>query len=473
MKIALFNPNVDAGRKIADQLRPRDTAVLFAQTAAELTQILQLFGTSVDLAVIHREGAGGQGQPGVDLISAIKADPNHTDLPIILITEKWLDEQCAEHQKTANGANAYLKSPFPNAKLVETIEAVLGQKLGTASNTESLIEIPTAAGEPSVSSKSVELVAAELIQAEEPKLEFISNSNAVPPPLPEMSETGLPGVLEIEIPNTNATSSEMVEIPIKQDDKEIESELPYLFSGKKSETTIAFTQPLGDAVVPGGAAQAPDLETLKKYLLLREQDVAALSAQLKSAKEHLQTLDENLRQERAVNLDLTHKIGEQERKIGDFEREKQAALEALQTEIDEYKFQMKAKTDKARVLEAKVKEAVEETERLKERVRTDIRKIRVREKELENRLEIMKKDSEALIAARENKIIELKRKLDLLEFNMDLIQDQLSRERELSVQLKARLNKAAQAIKLAGGLLDDEDSEATTNSDTNKDSVAS
>ena len=84
----------------------------------------------------------------------------------------------------------------------------------------------------------------------------------------------------------------------------------------------------------------------------------------------------------------------------------------------------------------------------------DIRKIRVREKELENRLEMTKNDSEALIAARENKIVELKRKLDILEFNMDLLQDQYSREKENSAKLHERLMKAAQVVRVAGGLLD-------------------
>ena len=93
-------------------------------------------------------------------------------------------------------------------------------------------------------------------------------------------------------------------------------------------------------------------------------------------------------------------------------------------------------------------------ERLKDRVRMDIRKIRVREKELENRLEIMKKDSEALITARENKIIELKRKLDLLEFNMDLLQDQYAREKDSTAKLREKLARAAQVVRVAGGLLD-------------------
>lgn len=243
---------------------------------------------------------------------------------------------------------------------------------------------------------------------------------------------------------------------------EAAEDMPYLFAklaNAKAQSAaipaaVAFTLPLGDAVVPGGAANAPDSDTLKKYLLLREQDVAVLSSQLKAAKEQVHALDSKLRDEQNKSNDLTHVNAELLRKVDDHTRERQQALDGMQAEMNELRFQLKAKGDKARILDVKVREAAEETERLKERVRTDIRKIRVREKELENRLEIVKKDSEALLAARENKIIELKRKLDLLEFNMDLLQDQHARERENATKLRERLARAAQVVRVAGGLLD-------------------
>jgi hypothetical protein len=64
-----------------------------------------------------------------------------------------------------------------------------------------------------------------------------------------------------------------------------------------------------------------------------------------------------------------------------------------------------------------------------------------------------KKDSEAILTARENKIIELKRKLDLLEFNMDILQDRYTREKDSSLKLREKLAKAAQVVRVAEGLL--------------------
>ena len=238
-------------------------------------------------------------------------------------------------------------------------------------------------------------------------------------------------------------------------DEEAEEEMPYLFHGPSASSPPPFFhQPVGDAVVPGGAAQSPDIETLKKYLLLREQDVAALSGQLKTAQDETVTLREQLRSERSRATELSHSSEEQRRRIDDFEREKALWLEGVQAEISELRFQSKSKVDKAKLLEGQVRDAAGEIEKIKDRVRMDIRKIRVREKELENRLEMAKKDSEALLAAREQKIIELKRKVDLLEFNMDLLQDQFAREKDGSAKLRERLTRAAQVVRVAGGLLD-------------------
>jgi CheY-like chemotaxis protein len=249
-------------------------------------------------------------------------------------------------------------------------------------------------------------------------------------------------------------------------EEEIEGDMPYLFKTRNEQAqaakenspamanpALAFTEPVGDAVVPGGAANSPDTETLKKYLMLREQDVAVLSNQLAAAREQIATMEKSIREERGKGADLNHTVGEQQRKLDEFESAKRAEFSALQTEIEELRFQAKAKADKVRVLEIQVRDASNEIEKMKERVRNDIRKIRVRERELENRLEIVKKDSEALLAARENKMIELKRKLDLLEFNMDLLQDQYTREKDTSALLRERLSKAAQVVRVAGGLL--------------------
>jgi hypothetical protein len=578
MKVLFLNPHVGSEHALVKALQAKGYALLLPGNSEEAWQMLQLHGTSVDLAVIHREDAlGKEPEQGFKFLAKIKKDRVQSELPTIITSQKWGDAEFAAHQSTPQGANAYLKWPFTAPDLIHLVKAVFGGQVPEVSHQSSAITPPAAPSKSSIppqpkvpehtgslghsslvledasglfmksgriekSDTSIKLEAPhfepdepldggealiptahgvsldplsqlmahisesaprspgfadepgtviELSQPEEFALETSGFRSETPPeavesdaPAPpsegNMLEEGLSvhltahGALEPQAPEEPSSPPEshnetvvdlrnhfqtpeptVVHTPaqsVETSDPDAAQEMPYLFQPKAPG--MAFAQALGDAVVPGGAAHSPDSETLKKYLLLREQDVAVLSTQLKSTKDQLKNLEDTLREERARSAELTHVANEQKRKIEDFERDKNQAMDSLNSEVIELKFQLKARSDKARLLETQVREATDETERLKERVRADIRKIRVREKELENRLEIMKKDSEALISARESKIIELKRKLDLLEFNMDLLQDQHAREKDNSVKLRERLAKAAQVVRVAGGLLD-------------------
>jgi hypothetical protein len=195
-------------------------------------------------------------------------------------------------------------------------------------------------------------------------------------------------------------------------------------------------------------------EALKNYLALREQDVAILTGQVRSAQERVHQLEMQLKVEKARSMELQHVVQKQEQTIQNFENEKQVELEVLYLQIEDLNVQLQERSQKAHQIEGKLKLANQEVSKVKERVRVDIRRIRVREKELESQLEILKKDSAALLQARDEKILDLKRRLDLLEFNMELVQEQYSKERQSAEELRGRLKDAAKAMRQAGGLLE-------------------
>ncbi|HLD98831.1 MAG TPA: hypothetical protein VJB59_01145 [Bdellovibrionota bacterium] len=512
MKILLLNPHLDAEHNVLKMLQARGMALLIPENAQDALQMAKLHGQSIDLAIIHRESGDRSQLPdvGTKFLAQLKLDPIQSDLPVILTSEGWGDAEFAAHQRTPLGANAYLKWPFTGEELLATIDMMFGSSIETGSaslggtipsysaaptldtcvdgtanvaleeasdlfqkpaKTDSSIklEAPEGASEP----KSPEIPQQEPTSLDappladfldlapladpslKPVLDFTAVEADTPPPAPSSP-------LELAAAPPSSEPEFKPEPEIEAVDTQAASEMPYLFSevneaARETRNPLAVNMlypPVGDAIVPGGAAQSPDVETLKKYLLLREQDVSTLSSKLKAALEQVSSVEKQLQEERTRNVELTHLSNEQKHKIDEFEKDKKLAVEGLQNELNELRFELKSKVDKARLLESRIREAASETERLKERVRSDIRKIRVREKELENRLEISRKDSEVLISARENKIIELKRKLDLLEFNMDLLQDQYTREKENSAKLRERLVKAAQVVRVAGGVLD-------------------
>ncbi|HTL11575.1 MAG TPA: hypothetical protein VL588_03760, partial [Bdellovibrionota bacterium] len=132
MKILLLNPHIDAEHEYVRGLQGRGVGVLVPSDSAEAFQMLQLHGSSVDLAIVHREGEGGMGEDGLEFVKQFKADAAQADLPFVLTTEKWTEAECAQHQTGPTGANAYLIAPFSLDKLYDMVEAVTGQKLAAA-----------------------------------------------------------------------------------------------------------------------------------------------------------------------------------------------------------------------------------------------------------------------------------------------------------------------------------------------------
>ncbi len=546
MKILFLNPYIDAEHHIVSMIQEKGHAVLVAGYPEEAWHLLQIHGTTVDIAVVHKEGKGPEEESlGFSFITRFKGDLNHSDLPFVITSEIWGDQEFARHQQTSMGANGYLRWPATAENIFRIVQEVLGSSQASSAFSGANIENDgvhledsklifadikeknkTSSDSPAIvleappdevtkiPEKSKTIPTAMFVQdvpdllplpslptPEEPDVEFgsptakeevqLATRNISLDLNPASADAGIDLGVDVAVDVGGKTDAT---VPIRQSEvrldaqeinfnpsaekepeiknkNEIENEpekdvMPYLFqrgsqgrkenslSRESSGLAFALAQAVGDAVVPGGAVQSPDVETLKKYLLLREQDVAVLSSQLKTVKEQVASLDRLLQEEKSKNIELAHQNETQKRKIDHFEQEKVSLSEGLQAELNELKYQMKTKADKARLLETQVKEAAEETDKIRERVKSDIRKIRVREKELENRLEILKKDSESLVTSRENKIIELKRKIDLLEFNMDLLQDQYMREKEKTVKLKERLSRAAQVVRVAGGLLD-------------------
>jgi hypothetical protein len=579
MKILLLSPHIDSSHQIAQALRQQGHALLFPGDAEEGWQMIQIHESNLDLLVIHREGNRDPKfkDTGEKLLARVKGHAKYAEIPVILTSEAWGDNEFAAHQETASGANAYLHWPFNADALSRTIREIFGEP--PAVNTQATVFAGTAVAQkpatPAVPAPPADGAVQEFqFKLEDASSAFLNTTSSpspfssdnggssiileappsaigVPPestgfgaplaalgPSPPVnddktSEVLLPTALS-DIPSSftqdgigNFThdppaeekieptvqpfdlsahladaggsramepavvasgdpeesrtydlgdlgeSGRRIPAPPAQEDElaqDMAGEMPYLFPQRPASVS-GLAQPVGDAVVPGGAANAPDADTLKKYLMLREQDVAALSGQLKTVSQEIAKMKSLLREEHARNAELSHLAGEQKRRLDDFDKIRQGEIDSLRGENEDLRFQARTKADKARVLETQVRDASNEIERLKERVRSDLRKIRIREKELENRLEIVKKDSEALLLTRENKIIELKRKVDLLEFNMDLLQDQYMREKETTAKLRERLAKAAQVVRVAGGLLDQSKEKSGESGDRNQDKI--
>lgn len=128
-------------------------------------------------------------------------------------------------------------------------------------------------------------------------------------------------------------------------------------------------------------------------------------------------------------------------------------------ELENAKYQLKLSQNKREILEEQNKNYQQEFERLSQKVKVDFRKIRSREKELEGQLDLIKSDAQIQVSGRDQKILELKRQIDSMEFDMEnmLLHDQKAKENQRAIEEK--LERVMKTLRSGINLLETEDFE--------------
>lgn len=133
----------------------------------------------------------------------------------------------------------------------------------------------------------------------------------------------------------------------------------------------------------------------------------------------------------------------------------------LNEEINELKDRFKLQEERRYLLEEKNKILLQELDKASQKNKFDVKRVQMRERELEQKLELLKADAEMQIRNRDLKILELKRKIDSMEFDMESITSQEKRSVESRFELEDKLEKAIKTLRGAISVLED-DTDRTT-----------
>jgi hypothetical protein len=96
-------------------------------------------------------------------------------------------------------------------------------------------------------------------------------------------------------------------------------------------------------------------------------------------------------------------------------------------------------------------------EELELRISTNIQKIRVRERELENRLELVRMESAALIRSKDELILDLKRQIDQLNLELNNYRNKNQELNRLTSDKQEMLRRTVKALRLALSMLEGEE----------------
>lgn len=179
----------------------------------------------------------------------------------------------------------------------------------------------------------------------------------------------------------------------------------------------------------------------------------ATIANLRADREELLKKIERLEEDRVMHnrQTLTMRAELDEKKI-----ELSIIRKKMTDEISDLKDRMKIQEERKLILEEKNRVLLQELDKAGQRNRMDVKKVQMRERELEQRLELLKSDAETQIRHRDLKILELKRKIDAMEFDMESITTQEKRSVESRFELEDKLDKAIKTLRSAITVLEDE-----------------
>lgn len=117
------------------------------------------------------------------------------------------------------------------------------------------------------------------------------------------------------------------------------------------------------------------------------------------------------------------------------------------SELEDVKYRLSISEDKKILADERTKALAVQKEKLEQKVRIDLNLVKQREKELETRLEMMAMDVDAQVQSRDQKILELRRKIDSLEFNMENVSIREQKTSEDKRKIEDKLNKIMKTLR--------------------------
>lgn len=233
----------------------------------------------------------------------------------------------------------------------------------------------------------------------------------------------------------------------------------YATQGISDDTTVVQPNPMTDEA-PAQRAPTPVPQDLKEEH----------RSYVQSRDEELVRLGETIKQLRADREEMANKIADFEskkegenRKILDLQAEldeKNIELivikKRMEKQIDDLKFQLDIAVDKKEILAKQNDKNLQELENLSRQKKLDVNKIRARERELEERLEMLRTDAEIQIRNRDQKILDLKRRIDTLEFDIESSHMKEKQSKTQQVDLQDKMDRVIKTLRGAIGQLEDD-----------------
>ncbi len=211
-----------------------------------------------------------------------------------------------------------------------------------------------------------------------------------------------------------------------------------------------------------------DMDVIKRYSNIKERELREAQASAEALRRQIRYFDERLKKSEEERRKLILKVEEVQNELratSDKKDENRAQLKNIESHYEEKIKELQIQLESSQFQAGKLEKKLED---FRDRVRSDLQKIRTRERELASRLEIQKRDAEALLSAKDERLLNQKRDIDRLEFDIDSLRERLIDDVNRSEERRKRISRALQSLKLAQSVLSGLDEESLQKDEKSK-----
>jgi chromosome segregation ATPase len=214
------------------------------------------------------------------------------------------------------------------------------------------------------------------------------------------------------------------------------------------------------------------VEVLKKYISLKEAEVRDSREQHRQYQAFLKTLSSQVEQLNGRNRELLSELELTKRREDVLKTEAHTLKDRQTKEILLIRNDYEEKLRKSSNYELQMDELVKSREEWKQKVSEDLKRIKLKERELENKHELLKRDTQALLDSKDKHVLELKKKNDALELELESLEERLRKSHVILGAIESKKRRLIETMKLAMSLLEGIDNGDTESSDSQKDRKA-
>jgi len=209
-------------------------------------------------------------------------------------------------------------------------------------------------------------------------------------------------------------------------------------------------------------------DVLKKYIAVKESEVRDLSDQHRQYEGFLKKITSQLETQTNRNRDLLSEMEVLRRREEHARAELKELRERHEDDVVRLKSDFEEKIRLSGGYEEQVEELHRKREEWKEKVKEDLKRIKLKERELENKYELLKRDMQALLESKDKHVLELKKKNDALELEMESLEDRLRQGNSVLGSIDSKKKRLIETMRLAITLLEDIDRSVDADDDQSR-----